>query len=37
MINGEQVESQLLPMSMVIRGSCGGRILKKPNDIDLQA
>ena len=27
MINGGKVESCLLPMSMVIRGSCGGRVL----------
>jgi len=27
MINGEPVESRLLPMSLVIRGSCGGRVL----------
>jgi len=27
MINGEKVESCLLPMSLVIRGSCGGRAL----------
>jgi DNA-binding LacI/PurR family transcriptional regulator len=25
MIEGEQVKSQLLPMSLVVRGSCGGR------------
>ena len=25
MINGEPVKSQLLPMSLVVRGSCGGR------------
>ena len=25
MIKGEQVKSQLLPMSLVVRGSCGGR------------
>ena len=25
MIEGEEVESQLLPMSLVVRGSCGGR------------
>jgi len=27
MINGGKVESCLLPMSLVIRGSCGGRAL----------
>ena len=27
MINGETLKSRLLPMSMVIRGSCGGRVL----------
>ena len=25
MINGEPVKSHLLPMSLVVRGSCGGR------------
>ena len=25
MINGEQVESSLLPLSLEVRGSCGGR------------
>ena len=30
-INGEPVESRLLPMSLVIRGSCGGRVLRASN------
>ena len=25
MIDGEQVKSRLLPMSLIVRGSCGGR------------
>jgi len=25
MIEGKEVKSQLLPMSLVVRGSCGGR------------
>jgi len=30
-INGGPVESRLLPMSLVIRGSCGGRVLRTTN------
>ena len=32
MINGEPVKSRQLPMSLVIRGSCGGRVLRTSNE-----
>ena len=32
MINGEPVKTRLLEMSLAIRGSCGGRVLKSASD-----